>query len=170
MWIAFTLALIVGFISFFFSVIVVGKESEISDVEVDVESNLEVIKSNSVEYVEREVIKTVEVEKQIEIVEDVITYSFPFDTTYLGDYTVIGAVSDTLPQKEYPYMRSSESITAFARDDVIPEGTLVWIENVGIRQIQTVYGETDTVYVFFDSQDNATRFGIQELKIYQINE
>ena len=123
MWLLFTFILTCVSIWSVFQVNVLGDNLNVEECQVEVKMaglpNLSVVER------EEEVI----IEKKVEVLD------FPFEVVDKGVMTVKGSCSDCLPNKEYPKMRSKEVITAFASKDVLPEGTLVWIENVGIRQI-----------------------------------
>jgi 3D (Asp-Asp-Asp) domain-containing protein len=157
-WLLFTIILTCACIWSVFQINILGDYLNVEECQVEVEMaglpNLSVVER------EEEVI----VEKKVEVLE------FPFETVDKGVMTVKGCCADCLPNKEYPKMRSKEVITAFASKDVLPEGTLVWIENVGIRQIQSLENGHKGVYIFYDSHSEAENFGSQELKIFEIVE
>ena len=157
-WLLFTAILTCLCIWSIFQVNILGDNLNIEECQVEVQMaglpNLSVVER------EEEVI----IEKKKEILE------FPFNTVDKGVMTVKGCCSDCLPNKEYPKMRSKETITAFASKNVLPEGTLIWIENVGIRQIQSLENGHDGIYIFYDNHSEAEKFGSQELKIFEVVE
>ena len=67
-------------------------------------------------------------------------------------------------------MRSNEKVTAFASKKVLPEGTLIWIDGVGIRQVQSLSGNYDGIYVFYNSHSQAENLGKQELRVFEVLE
>ena len=158
MWLLFTFVLTCVSIWSVFQVNVLGDNLNVEECQVEVKMaglpNLSVVER------EEEVI----IEKKVEVLE------FPFEVVDKGVMTVKGSCSDCLPNKEYPRMCSKEAITAFASKDVLPEGTLVWIENVGIRQIQSLENGHNGIYIFYDNHSEAEKFGSQELKIYEVVE
>ena len=112
----------------------------------------------------------VEKEEEVIIEKVVPKYEFPFEVADLGTMKVIGCCSDCIPTKEYVNMRSNEKVTAFASKKVLPEGTLIWIDGVGIRQIQSLSGNYDGIYVFYNSHSQAENLGEQELRIFEVLE
>ena len=115
-------------------------------------------------------VTVIEKEKEVIIEKEELVYEFPFETKDLGTYAVKGSCEKCLPQKEYSKMRAKSKVTVFASENVLPEGTLVWIENVGIRQVQTVYSEYNGIFVYFDSHNDEENFGEQELRVFEILE
>lgn len=110
----------------------------------------------------------VEIEKEVEVQVEKVIYKLPFETESLGEFQVIGSCSDCLPSKYYPRMRSRSDITVFASQNTIPEGTLVYIDGVGIRQVQRLSESHSGVYVYFDSHEEAVNFGEQTIEVLKI--
>ena len=119
--------------------------------------------------VEREVV-TIEEKKVIEVPKEVVSYAFPFDVEYLGEYAVKAVTKDDLPKKQYSNMRSKEGATIFANSTVFKEGTLLWVEHIGIVQVQNVYSDFDGLYVFFEEQSSVDNFDYTALKVYEVLE
>lgn len=116
-------------------------------------------------------ISVIEKEKIIEVPKETEVYTFPFDVAFVGELDVKGVTNDYLQNvKEYPLMRSNEQVTVFADKSVIPEGTLVWIENVGVRQVQSMNSGQSGIFIYFDDLSDAENFGTQTLKVYEILE
>ena len=157
-WLIFTIILTVSCIWGVFSINVLGDNLNVEECQVEVE----MAGLPTLSVVERE--EEVVIEKKVEV------YKFPFETIDKGTMTVTGCCSDCIPNKEYSKMRSNETITAFASKNVFPEGTLVWIEDVGIRQIQSLENGLNGVYVFFDNHSEAEKFSSQELQIFEVVE
>lgn len=113
-------------------------------------------------------VQVVEKEVIVEKVKDV--YQFPFEVEELGSFSVIGVCKDCIENKKYENMRGYEGITAFADESVLPEGSLIWIENVGILQVQTVYSDYKGIFVYFDNHSKVEEFGEQNLLIFEVKE
>lgn len=116
-------------------------------------------------------ISVVEKEQVIEVPKETEVYTFPFDVSFIGELEAKGVTNDYLKSvKEYPLMRSNEKVTVFANKSVIPEGTLVWIEGVGVRQVQSINSGDSGVLIYFEDANDAQTFGVQTLKVYEILE
>lgn len=157
-WSIVTLCLTFCFISGIYQIKVMSFEIDIPECKVETE----LVGMPNVSVIEKE--KIIEVEKEN------IVYNFPFDCEELGNFSVVGCVADTLPTKVYSNMRSVDGITVYASKDVLPEGSLIWIENIGIRQVQSLTNSFQDIYLYFDDITEATAFGVQDIAIYQINE
>ena len=146
--------------------IILARESSVDvfadDVDFESVKVAIVTKTPKIEIVKREV--EIVVDKEVEF------YNFPFVTEDLGVYTAQGVVSSTMPQKVYPRMRSNAEVTIFASKNVIPEGTLLWVENVGIRQVQSLETDSPNLFVYFDSEESANSFGTQEVQVFKVLE
>lgn len=128
-------------------------------------------KSKSVLEVEDSMISEVKiVEEEIEIKKQIDVYQFPFEVQELGTYSVKGFCKDCIENKKYSNMRGYEGVTAFADEGVLPEGSLIWVENVGILQVQTVYSDYDGVFIYFNNHSKVEEFGEQNLLIFEILE
>lgn len=160
-WILFTL--ILTFLCIYITYgIVVKDEPEVIEEVQECMVEAEMVGLPSVTVIERE--EEVIVEKVVDV------YSFPFEMEERGTYRVKGACKCCLPTKEYKKMQGKEGVTVFASANVIPEGSLIWVENVGIYQVQTVYTDYTGIFVFFDSHAEVEAFGERELKVFNILE
>lgn len=160
-WIIFTL--ILTFLCIYITYnIVVDDEPEVAKEVQECLVEAGMVGLPSVTVIERE--EEVIVEKVVDV------YSFPFETRELGTYKVKGACKDCLPSKEYKKMQGKEGVTVFASANVIPEGSLIWVENVGIFQVQTVYTDYTGIFVYFSSHSEAETFGEKDLKVFEILE
>lgn len=157
-WFIFTLSLTFCLISGFYQVKVMSSKLDVPECKVETE----LVGLANVSVIEKEQI--------IEVEKENIIYDFPFDCENLGEFSVIGCVADTLPVKTYSNMKSVEGVTVYANKEVLPEGSLIWIENVGIRQVQSLNGSVQGIYLYFDDLVEANDFGTQNINIYQINE
>ena len=148
LWIVFSLLLLIAFLCVEYKMGVLADELNIQENAVEAS----MVSLPKVKVIETEEVEIVTIPKEVEVEKEVVRYELPFENEYLG------ASDKTLPTKEYPRMKSNESITAFASENVFPEGTLVWSEGVGIRQIQTIYTDSNAIYVYFSSQSKADSF------------
>lgn len=130
-------------------------ENEISNIRVTTKIPRVVVEQKEVE---------VPVEKEVEV------YNFPFVVEELGVYTAQGVTLKTLPQRVYSKMKANEQVTVFASTNVVPEGTLVWIQNVGIRQVQSLNTDSTNFFIYFDNEENANEFGTQEVLVFKVME
>lgn len=112
------------------------------------------------------------VKKEVAVPLDKITnvYEFPFETEDKGNFIVRGVSSSTIPNKEYAKMRSNEDVTIFASSSLFEEGTLLWVEGIGIRQVQTVYSDENVLYAYFSDNVSAENFGEKNSRVFQILE
>ena len=115
-------------------------------------------------------ISVVEIEEEIIVEKPIVTYDFPFEMAEKGIYLVKGVCNDCLPQREYKLQEGFEGVTVFASDKVIPEGALIWLEGIGIRQVQTVYTDYEGILVFFDNHEDAKAFEEKSVLVYDILE
>lgn len=158
LWVGFTILLTVICITSVFSMV---KQVTFPDVaECKVESEMSGLP----------MVNIVEVEKEIIVEKPVDVYNFPFEVEEKGTYKVKGICDDCIPKKEYSKLRGKEEVTVFASSNVMPEGTLLWIEGVGIRQVQTVYSDFDGIYIFFGSHSKAESFGEKEALVFKVLE
>ena len=136
------------------------KDTEIEVVVV--QKSITEVEDNFVSPRVEKIIKEVEylIDKEVEVLK------FPFEVEDLGTYTIKYVNSNTLPKKLYPNMRAKEGVTVFASSSVMPEGTLLWIENVGIRRVQTVYSEENVIFVYSETEN----FEETNAKVYKIME
>lgn len=157
------------------SVIVIRKSLVEVSADAPKETEVEaVIKQKSISEVEN-MLSVPRVEKGLKEVEyttdkEIEKLKFPFETLDKGIYKVKGVYSKTLPQRLYSGMKAKSNITVFASKNVMPEGTLLWIEGIGIRQVQTVYSDDNVIYVYFDTEQLATDFGEKDVRVYEITE
>lgn len=115
-------------------------------------------------------ITVIEKEKEIVIEKPIYTYEFPFETEDLGTYSVKAACSDCLESREYSNMAGHSDITVFASSSVFPEGTLLWIEDVGIRQVQSIYTDYAGIVVYKDSHFDVDAFSEKKLRVFKVLE
>ena len=47
---------------------------------------------------------------------------------------------------------------------------MIWIEGIGIRQVQTVMTNENKLFVYFDSEEKANNFGEKEVRIFKVLE
>ena len=68
--------------------------------------------------------------------------------------------------------KATEGITIAADTDVLPLGTEVYIEGIGTRIVQDVGGaiKGNKLDLYFDSHEDALKFGRQYLEIYTVEE
>ena len=83
---------------------------------------------------------------------------------------VKGVCNSCMPKREYSNMLGKENVTVFASENVLPEGTLIWVEGVGIRQVQTVYSSYNGIFIYFDNHSKAENFGEKEALVFEILE
>lgn len=157
-WIAFTVILTLLCISAVFSLITHVRALEVRECSVETEM------------LGLPEINIIEVEKEIIVEKPVNVYKFPFGVKEKGTYPLKAVCNDCIPQKEYSQLWGVEDITVFASESVMPEGTLIWIEGVGIRQVQTVYSDFDGIYVFFDSHSDVESFEEKDVLVFEIVE
>jgi 3D (Asp-Asp-Asp) domain-containing protein len=158
LWVGVTLCLTAIFIFCFNAIYINGAEKDVK--ECVVEENM--VGLANVEVIEKEVEIEVPIEKEV--------YKFPFKTEDLGTRMAKGVCNETMPTKEYRNMRSNEDVTVFANENTFSEGTLIWIEGVGIRQVQTVMTNENKLFVYFDSSDKANNFGEKEVRVFKVVE
>lgn len=158
LWVGITLCLTALFIFCFNSIYIGASEKNIK--ECAVEENM--VGLPNIEVIEKEV--------EIEVPKEKKVYKFPFKTEDLGMKMAKGVCSSTMPSKEYPNMKSNEDVTVFANENTFPEGTLIWIEGIGIRQVQTVMTNENKVFVYFSSEEKANNFGEKEVRIFKVLE
>lgn len=115
-------------------------------------------------------ITVIEKEKEIVIEKPIYTYEFPFETEDLGTYSVKAACSDCLEKREYSNMAGHSDITVFASSDVFSEGTLLYIQDVGIRQVQTIYTNYKGIVVYMDDHSDVDAFSEKELRVFKVLE
>lgn len=115
-------------------------------------------------------VTVVEKEKEIIIEKPIYNYEFPFETEELGTYSVKAACSDCLDNKEYPNMKGRSDVTVFASSDVFAEGTLLYIQDVGIRQVQTIYTDYKGIVVYMDKHSDVDAFSEKELRVFKVLE
>ena len=112
----------------------------------------------------------VEKENEIIIEKPIYNYEFPFETEDLGTYSVKAACSDCLEKREYSNMAGHSDITVFASSDVFSEGTLLYIQDVGIRQVQTIYTNYKGIVVYMDDHSDVDAFSEKELRVFKVLE
>ena len=115
-------------------------------------------------------ISVIEKEEKVIVEKENVIYDFPFEVQDLGNKMVVGSCVDCLPMKVYKNMRSNSEITAFASNNVLPEGTLVWIDGVGLRQIQGIQTASNNIYIFFNSHSEAKTFGEKTVRVFKVLE
>ena len=115
-------------------------------------------------------ITVIEKEKEIIVEKPVYIYDFPFETEDLGTYNVKAACSDCLGSQKYPKMAGNSEITVFASENVFAEGTLLWIEDVGIRQVQTIYTDYTGIVVYMDNHSEVDAFSEKEVRVFKVLE
>ena len=158
-WVLFTVILIMICVYTAFQVDALSGDLDVDECLIEVE--MANISTN---------MSVVEKEKEIIVEKVVHKYEFPFETVDKGTMIVKGICKDCSPQKEYSRMRSKNGITVFASKDVLPEGTLIWIDTVGIRQVQSLVGGYDGIYVYYDTHAEAEKLGVQELRVFEVIE
>ena len=109
-------------------------------------------------------ISVIEKEEKVIVEKENVIYDFPFEVQDLGNKMVVGSCVDCLPMKVYKNMRSNSEITAFASNNVLPEGTLVWIDGVGLRVAMDTGGaiKSNKLDIFVDSKDEAIKLGLKK--------
>lgn len=127
--------------------------------------------AEKVEEVENTIIVPIIEENIIEVEKEVI--NSPFDLKRIGTFTVKGYCNCDICKtvKSNPNaIRESEGINAIADLSIIPEGTMVWLDGVGIRQIQPSSRKTKGNYilVYFDNHEDVVNFGQKEQVAYKI--
>lgn len=115
-------------------------------------------------------VNVIEVEKEVIVEKPVDVYNFPFEVKEQGTYLVKGICKDCMPKREYSGLDGKSEVTVFASSNVFSEGKLLWIDGVGIRQVQTVYSDYNGVYIYFDNHSKAEAFGEKESLIFEIVE
>lgn len=112
------------------------------------------------------------VEKEVEVVKnvEVVNYEFPFE---VGEEKIVktkGVCNCCLPTRKYPNMRSNANVTVFASNDLYKEGTLLWVEGIGIRQVQPLVNSSDTLYISFENHTDVENYGNKSVKVFEIKE
>lgn len=110
-------------------------------------------------------------EKVVTVEKEVIDSPIPLKR--VGVFTVKGYCDCSIckPVKNNPRaIRETEGVNVVADLSIIPEGTMLWIEGVGIRQVQPSSRVTkgNNIIVYFDKHEDALKFGINEKIIYKI--
>lgn len=110
-------------------------------------------------------------EKVVEVEKEVIKSPFPLKR--IGEFRLKGYCNcdKCKPNKANPRsIRESEGVNVVADPKIIPEGTMVWVDGVGIRQVQpssrTTQGEN--IIVYFDNHDDVIEFGESFKVVYKI--
>ena len=52
------------------------------------------------------------------------------------------------PEKYYPKMRALTGVVAYASPDLIAEGSLIYVQNVGVFQVHALKNHSDCVYLY----------------------
>ena len=108
---------------------------------VQIVEKVKVVDKEVVQDIEKPVVQVVDVENIIDVNKEIYEYTFPFGAKDLGEFKVVGVTKSTMPSKEYPNFVDRSGVSAYASEDTLPEGSFIWIDGVGIRQISTAYGE-----------------------------
>ncbi len=127
---------------------------------VKVENSLSIPREVITNY-ERE--KLVEVEKIVEVEKEV--YTFPFDAVDKGVYTVKSVSLSELPERVYGNQHTNGEIVVYASSSIFAEGTLLWIDGIGIRQVQALSGSNDSIYIV---GDGVIDYGNYEMKVFEV--
>lgn len=120
------------------------------------------------ENIKAPVLKTITREKIVEIEKENIIYDFPFATEEIGTYNVKQVCPSCLENDKYPNMRKNSEVCIYATSDVLAEGTLVWVENIGIRQVQPLLGSSDSLYIV--SVEHGSESILENCKVFKILE
>ena len=115
-------------------------------------------------------IQVLEVEKEIVIENKNISYDFPFEVADKKTVVAVGVDSNGLPKKKYNNMRENSEITVYASSDLFKEGTLIWVEDVGVRQVQSLANSSSKLYICMSTIESATDFGEKEVDVFEILE
>lgn len=110
-------------------------------------------------------------EKIVTVEKEVIDSPIPLKR--VGVFTVKGYCDCSIckPVKNNPRaIRETEGINVVADLKIIPEGTMLWIDGVGIRQVQPSSRVTkgNNIIVYFDKHEDAVKFGINDKIVYKI--
>lgn len=110
-------------------------------------------------------------EKVVTVEKEVIDSPFPLKR--VGTFSVKGYCSCKVckPLKANPRgIRETEGISVIADLSIIPEGTMIWIDGVGIRQVQPSSRVTKgyNVIVYFNNHADALKFGINDKVVYKV--
>lgn len=110
--------------------------------------------------------------KEVEVVKEIenVIYTFPFKTSERKSVKTVGVCSDCLPQKVYPRMSNDGNYSVFASSSFISEGKLLWVDGVGIRQVQPLVTNDDRIYIVFNSHSEAINYGEKVVDFCEILE
>lgn len=158
-WLIFTIVLCIILTSGFFVINGINRKTESLE---NLDINKYVYGLPKMEVFEREV----EVVKNI----DNVSYTFPFEVSECKTVKTVGSCNCCLPSKKYSNMKIREDVTVFASPSFYAEGSLVWIEGVGIRQVQPLSVNSDKLHICFSSHEDAIKYGEKSVKIYDIKE
>lgn len=113
-------------------------------------------------------VEIVKVDKVIEVPKDNIIS--PFEIEEIGEFIVSGFTKDDRSSNELMFDYSG--ITVTADPELIPYGTKIWIDGVGIRQVQPSSQNVNgnIIKVYFDSVEEKDTFGEKVINIYKIIE
>lgn len=111
-------------------------------------------------------------EREVEVVKKVenVNYKFPFKVSEFKNINAVGVCNCCLPSKKYPDMKSNSDVTVYASPDFYKEGSLIWIEGIGIRQVQPLAVSSDKLHIYFGSHEEAEKFGNKSVKMCDILE
>lgn len=111
-------------------------------------------------------------EREVEVVKKVenVNYKFPFKVSEFKNINAVGVCSCCLPTKKYPNMKSNSDVTVYASPNFYKEGSLIWIEGIGIRQVQPLESNSNKLHIYFGNHQDAEKFGTKSVKICDILE
>lgn len=115
-------------------------------------------------------IQIIEVEKEIAVEKKNTIYEFPFEVSDKKSLIAVGVISDNLPKKKYDNMQENSQITVYASSDLFKEGSLVWVEDIGIRQVQGLSNSSSKLYICMPTIEEADLFGEKEIDVFEILE
>lgn len=111
-----------------------------------------------------------EIEKEIVVEKKNTVYEFPFEVSDKKLVVAVGVISDNIPKKKYNNMEDNSKITVYASSDLFKEGSLIWIEDVGIRQVQGLADSSSKLYICMSTSEEADSFGEKEVNVFEILE
>lgn len=112
--------------------------------------------------------------KEVEVVKEVIVEkpvnNMPFEIKELGTFSVKGFTDSDMNGKGKK-MSNREGVNIATDPNIIPYGTKVYIEGVGIRYAQpNMQVSGNEIYVYFNSAEKVATFGQKDLKVHIIGE
>lgn len=119
-----------------------------------------------------ETTKTPVIQENIITVEKEVIKA-PFKLKRVGTFKVKGYCTCNIckPIKNNPKnIREAEGVNVIADLSIIPEGTMIWLDGVGIRQVQPSSRTTkgNNIIVYFKTHEEVVKFGFKEIVAYKI--